>query len=148
MAQKKNEPDILRVLLAAALAWLLPGLGHVYLGQRLRGLILIVVITATFWCGVAVGGVQSTIQPRARKAWFMAQMCTGSHALAALGWGELRSRNHPDERAGYTEEDIAVIYTGIAGLLSVLIIIDTLASADPNYVRLGPTKPNQEEESR
>ena len=35
------------------------------------------------------------------------------------------------------EEETALIYTGVAGLLNVLIIFDALATADPKYVRPG-----------
>ena len=141
MASPTPEPSIVQVASAGALSWILPGLGHIYLGQRRRGLILLIVITMTFWCGVAIGGVQSTVQPRSRTAWFMAQICAGSHTLVTYAWGQVRARPFPNERAGFVAADVAVIYTGVAGLLNILIILDALASADPNYVRVGARPP-------
>ncbi len=127
MTNQQTEPPFTRIMAAGLLAWLLPGLGHIYLGEKKRGVVLMIVIAATFWCGVAVAGVQSSVQPIQRKAWFCGQICTGSHALITLGWGKLRAKNHPNERAGFAEEDIAVIFTGVAGMLNILIIIDVLA---------------------
>ncbi|HNO79610.1 MAG TPA: hypothetical protein PKN33_16290 [Phycisphaerae bacterium] len=140
MTAKRNEPPFLRIATAGLLAWLLPGLGHIYLGEKKRGWILMITVAAVFWTGVAVAGVQSTVQPTRRKAWFVGQICAGSHTLVALGWGQLREKSHPDVRAGFTEEDVAVIFTGVAGMLNILIILDVLAMTDPNYVRrsIGP----------
>lgn len=125
------------------MSWFLPGLGHVYLGDRKRGLVLLVVVAMTFWCGVAIGGVRSTVQPRARTAWFMAQICAGSHTLVTYALGQVRAKQFPTEQAGFVEEDLAVIYTGVAGLLNILIIMDALAAADPNYVRIAARPPPQ-----
>lgn len=146
MVSRSDEPSFAKIVLTALLAWLVPGLGHIYAGRRRRGTILLITIAATFWAGVAIGGVQSTIQPTVRSAWFIGQMCTGGHALAAWAWGRSRAATHPvskhpNERAGFLEEDVAVIYTGVAGMLNILIIIDALASMDPKYVPLGARPP-------
>ncbi len=69
--------------LAAILAWLIPGLGHIYIGQRVRGIIILVTIGATFWTGVAFGGVM-TVDYQNQRWWFAAEMCTGIHGL--VGW--------------------------------------------------------------
>ncbi len=70
-------------LVATFLAWLVPGAGHVYLGKVRRGVILFVTISATFWAGIAVGGVM-TLDPQNERWWFVAQMFTGVHGL--VGW--------------------------------------------------------------
>jgi TM2 domain-containing membrane protein YozV len=147
MPAPQNEVSFPRAAIAGILAWILPGLGHIYLGQKRRGAILLIVIALTFWSGVAVGGVASTVQPTQRQAWFLAQVCAGVHTLGAYVWGRQERRAHPDLLAGFVEEDVAVIYTGVAGLLNILIILDALASADPNYVRVGPRPPPQTREA-
>lgn len=125
---RANANNIARISLAGFLSWLLPGLGHLYLGQRRRGAILFVVIAVTFWGGVAVGGVSNTVDPKNRTAWFMAQISTGTHALAVLGWKSALG----DTEKGYSfqAEEVAVVYTGVAGLLNLLVILDALARAD------------------
>lgn len=82
MAAAKKESRPLPYL-AAILAWLVPGLGHFYIGQRTRGIIILVTIAATFWTGVAFGGVM-TVDYQNQRWWFTAQMCTGIHGL--VGW--------------------------------------------------------------
>ena len=79
-AEKDSRP---LPYLAAILAWLVPGLGHIYIGRRVRGIIILVTIAATFWTGVAFGGVM-TVDYQNQRWWFTAQMCTGIHGL--VGW--------------------------------------------------------------
>jgi hypothetical protein len=42
---------------AAVAGWLIPGLGHIILGQRRRGIILCIAITALWLGGLLIGGV-------------------------------------------------------------------------------------------
>ncbi|MBN1511386.1 MAG: hypothetical protein JXB13_05180 [Phycisphaerae bacterium] len=132
-APRLIDQPFARVCLAGFLSWLLPGAGHVAIGCRTRGLILMVTIAITFWTGVAIGGVQDTVQPRKRFAWFLAQTCAGVHGLAACSWSE-RARAAPNalENANpsYASVDTGVVYSGIAGLLSLLVILDAIGRAD------------------
>ncbi|MCE5325753.1 MAG: hypothetical protein LLG01_05010 [Planctomycetaceae bacterium] len=83
--QRKRKPWM---FVAAVLAWLVPGAGHVYLGRPVRGAIIFIIIAATFWSGVGIGGVM-TVDPREQRWWFIAQMFAGSHGL--IGWRRSRS---------------------------------------------------------
>jgi len=109
---------------------MLPGLGHVYVGQKARGIIFMTVIAMTFWGGVAIGGVKSTVLPSERQAWFMAQVCTGVHAAAVMALASHIPDHKPYEHSPYwayaPAADIAVVYTGVAGLLNVLVVFDVL----------------------
>ncbi|MCE5278040.1 MAG: DUF6677 family protein [Planctomycetaceae bacterium] len=87
------------MLVAAGLAWLVPGAGHVYIGRPVRGAIIFIIIAATFWAGVGIGGVM-TVDPREQRWWFIAQMFTGGHGL--IGWR--RSRALDDEIAQRTHD--------------------------------------------
>ncbi len=117
--------------LAAILAWLVPGLGHWFIGERHRGAVFFIVITVTFWAGIAVGGVRTTVTPRENGAWIAAQLCAGPQAVAALYWSNYRSGHYKNElKAGYPGSNISVVYAGVAGLLNLLVIIDTLARAE------------------
>ncbi len=123
--------------MAGLLAWVLPGLGHIYLGARSRGIVYLVTITATFWTGVAIGSVQGTVAPHARKLWFVAQLCTGGNTLLAYG---LHVRADPQSArstkltvAGHwSSAEVGVHYTGVAGLLNLLVIFDAIARAEPS----------------
>lgn len=125
-----------KTVVAAVVGWLVPGLGHIYLGHRTRGIVLLVAIGVTFWGGVAIGGVKTTILPNERTAWFVAQICTGSHALATLALSRSLPDKPPWEYSNFVAyapaEDIAVVYTGVAGLLNVLVIFDLLGRCRPS----------------
>lgn len=75
-------------LVAAFLAWLVPGAGHFYLGRRVRGIIIFLTVTITFWIGIAIGGVM-TVDSRFHPKWFYAQMGTGINGI--ITW--YRQRN-------------------------------------------------------
>ncbi len=135
------------------LAWIIPGAGHVYLGRKVRGVILFVTITSTFWAGIAIGGVM-TVDSRYESWWFAAQSLTGVNGL--VSWyrqdAEYKalakdSKNrlfntkstgrpgvrqleidHKFQQKGLVlatpGEGIARAYTGIAGMLNLLCIFD------------------------
>lgn len=122
--------------LAAVLAWLVPGLGHWYLGYRDRAIVFFVAITVTFWGGVALGGVRSTVNAGENGPWLAAQLCAGPQTFAALMWGKslprpsANSQSYDRYEASYPASDISVVYAGIAGLLNLLVIIDALARSE------------------
>ncbi len=134
MAESGSLPPALKIPAAGLLSWILPGLGHIFVGDHKRGLIILLTIATTFWGGIAIGGVRETVHPQKKKLWFIAQVCNGSHALIAYRWGlDLRAR--PSEQraadANWQTIEVGVVYTGVAGLLSVLVILDALMRADP-----------------
>jgi len=69
-------------VISLLLGYLIPGAGHLYLGRAVRGGVIFLTITATFWAGVAIGGV-NTLEPRYEGWWFMGQMLTGVNGLVA-----------------------------------------------------------------
>ncbi|NLW86073.1 MAG: hypothetical protein GXY38_04300 [Planctomycetes bacterium] len=146
MAKENNT--MFKTLLAAALAWLIPGAGHVFIGSRVKGAIIFVVIAATFWSGILMGGVM-TVDRQAEPMWFVAEMLTGGHGLTAWRWqqsvmkkidkdiGPVTSaqqyRDLRDEqlaRRGLAlvspVEVIARAYSGVAGMLNLLCIFDVV----------------------
>jgi hypothetical protein len=148
MAKPSSEPvdTATKTALAAVFAWLLPGLGHWWLAHRARAVIFFVVITVTFWAGVAVGGVRTTVAPKDNGAWIAAQLCVGPQALLAL-YLNYRAVARPDQellKAPWPASNISVVYAGVAGLLNLLVIIDAMARCDtarsPTSARSPPRK--------
>jgi hypothetical protein len=78
-----NQQPGVAPLAALVLAWLVPGLGHLFIGRKVRGIVILVTVLVTFWAGIAVGGVM-TVDYRSERWWFAADMLTGVHGL--IGW--------------------------------------------------------------
>lgn len=123
-----------RVPLAGLLTWLLPGAGHIFIGERTRGIILMVTIAAAFWTGVAVGGVKNTVNVNDRYLWFLGQICAGGHTLATMAIGSAikdpPAGEEATRKAYGREEEVSVVYTAICGMLNILIIFDVLVRAE------------------
>lgn len=130
-----NDPGLsARAPIAGILAWLAPGLGHFYLRQHTRAVIFLITITVTFWSGVAIGGVRNTVDPQKRKLWFIAQMATGANAIGA--WAFHRQVSGKDISGGpYLSSEVGVHYTGVAGLLNLLVILDAIGRAESTRPR-------------
>jgi hypothetical protein len=117
----------------AIAAWLVPGLGYVLLGQRVRGVTIGVTIFAIFAAGVLVGGIRVLDAPwpvgkggLLEKPWFMGQVLTGPMSLV----GSFASNNVPVERTSHSRSwELGTLYTAVAGMLNLLAIIDAAARA-------------------
>ncbi len=140
------EPKASRISLAFLLGWLVPGAGHLLIGEKIRGTIFLIAIALTFWTGVAVGGVKNTVNRQERTYWFLGQICAGCHTLATMTW----SNHLPTEPAQPSEslvaygraEEVSVVYTGICGMLNILILLDLstrlAGQGMPSAARRGP----------
>lgn len=135
------------------LSWLLPGLGHMAMGDRKRGLILCVTICSLFVSGLLIGGM-GVLDYRLNRAWFFGQMFNGPAVVLAVTraqWMmahpdanpvEEASRNNnylgrdqylgtPDDPNVYQPSfgrpnEVGILYTALAGLLNLFIFYDVL----------------------
>lgn len=134
---------------AGILAWILPGAGHFYLGQRGMAAVFFIAISFPYWTGLAVGGVMNSVnpreekprdwgvQPRGNKWLFLAEMCTGGYTTACYFIGvqlEQRVMTLPVEErvkfmSYYPGSDVAQIYLATAGLLNLLAMLDAMSRA-------------------
>jgi len=113
------------------LAWLIPGAGHFLLGERARAIAIFLAITITFWIGVIIGGARSTIDLQGNLAWFFAQVFVVTYTILTMFIGNL-----PEAMPSYGKTlDLATIYTGVAGLLNVFVILDVLGRMSPTKER-------------
>ncbi len=118
MAKTKNQID---PMWAIALNWIVPGLGHWYIGEKVRGVIFFVTITLTYWTGILIGGALSTVNFKTNTAWFFAEIFAGGYTVLAMLLGNL-----PGAVPSYSKTlDLATIYAGVAGLLNLFVILDT-----------------------
>jgi len=129
--------------LAAVLAWLLPGAGHLYLGERRRGWLIMGGVLSLFLGGVLIGGVDS-VDSRQDRLWFCAQVLCGPIAVVtdivnqtALGplppdWLARYEAGDADVRRrlrrkglGHVNE-MGTLYSALAGLMNLVAILDAL----------------------
>ena len=122
--------DSSRAFAAALLAWVFPGLGHLFLGRRGKGLVLLGCIVALFVLGVGMDSrlaVNSGLEDPLALLFSLAQVGVGAPYVLAryLGFGgrgrRLRVKS-PSYEYGNT-------FTAVAGLLNVLVILDALDTA-------------------
>ncbi len=114
------------IYLAGILAWVIPGAGHWYMGQRSRGLIIFITIMVTFGLGILLGSVE-VVDPQNSKAWFAAQICSG---LPAIIDTIVQNPNIAITGMYGRGVDLGQLYTSIAGLLNFLCIMDVLTHND------------------
>lgn len=82
------EIDLKDPRLAAFLAWLVPGLGHLYQGRTGKGILFFVCILGTFFYGLYIGGgrvVYASTTPSMLTRWqYFCQLGVGVPAMPAL----------------------------------------------------------------
>lgn len=131
-----------RAPIAGLLSWFLPGLGHFVIGERVRGGVLLATITVTFWSGIAIGGVVNTVDYQNHRLWFAAQLGSGGHTIAACVLRNVvaptpKTHETPHVVGHWLPTDIGIHYTGVAGLLSILVILDAVGRGDRRGDRRG-----------
>src|SRR3954468_15547628 len=86
------EIDLKDARLAAFLAWLVPGLGHMYQGRTGKGVLFFVCIIGTFYYGLYIGGgrvvyasTADVFSKQFLERWqYICQVGTGLPALPAI----------------------------------------------------------------
>lgn len=169
------EVDLRNPILAAVLAWLFPGLGHLYQRRYAKGILFLVCIAGTFSFGVAISegrAVYASFTPTERRWQFVCQAGVGTPAILALVQRHRVIANgqpplldgflappHPvnpngqDELAEWHRQyhvyfDLSTLYTMIAGLLNALVVYDAFAGPMATPVEdteRGPPKRKEDE---
>jgi TM2 domain-containing membrane protein YozV len=107
-----------RPALAVGLAWLVPGLGHLYQGRRLRALLVLVTLVGLFALGTLLAHGSNLSRERHFYYW-AGQFLLGLPALAS----ELIVGDAP-----VTGElplvEVGLVFACVAGMLNVLAMID------------------------
>jgi hypothetical protein len=107
--------------LAAVLAWVFPGLGHLYLGRRRTALLYAAIVTVTFLLGLSFQGRLYTIdssQPLTILATF---------AVSGAGLLNIAARFLSDNPGGAIlapTYEYGCAYLLTAGLMNLLLMLD------------------------
>lgn len=121
----RSEGDPSGIAVACALAWALPGAGHLWLGRMRKGAIFLAVLPFMFALGVWLDGSVYPFDPTQPVVALLALGDLGVGGLyllarlAGFGEGEVVAATH--------EYGNTFILT--AGLLNVLVVLDALDTA-------------------
>ena len=122
MTPRTKQP--LDPMSSGVLAWLVPGAGHWALGRRAKAAMFFVLIIGTFLAG--------WIRSDCANVWFERGRL---HTLAQLGGGLItfalglgRASADPKEAVMHLFE-IGTLYTMVAGLLNVLVVMDAVTTS-------------------
>jgi len=127
---------------AAIAGWVLPGLGHLLIGDLLRGLILATSITLLWLSGLLIGGI-GVVQARdaqgSFRPWFLGQMLIAPSLAIEYTHDSYRAQyggsdplpTDDGSLPAYTPSygrphEIGTLYTALAGLLNLLAIVDVI----------------------
>lgn len=122
---------------AAALAFLVPGAGHLYQGRRFKAILYFLCIWGTYFCGLAIGGlgiVEFRWEPGNRSYSYLSQIFAGLPALPAFFREPMATEQlFQLHRELGTQYEFALILTCIAGLLNILAIWDAFKGPAYGY---------------
>jgi hypothetical protein len=121
-AGKFKLPGIWLLFLAGVLGWWIPGAGHWLIGQHKRAAIIFVAIVFAFGLGTYIGSI-AVID--ANTPWYWAQLL---FSPAAAFIAHLSGSVYHLDAYGRPRE-IGEIYTGIAGMLNLLCVINAVYMA-------------------
>jgi TM2 domain-containing membrane protein YozV len=159
--QPSEVLDLKDPLIAAVLAWLIPGMGHIYQGRRAKGLLFMICLLGTFFYGLFLSdgrAVYASWQDNDTKRYpYLCQLGVGLPALPALVQtylvrdgkapllgGVMAPPATPAELSDWYKIlnryfELGTVYTMIAGLLNILAIYDAWG---------GPVQFDEPEEKR
>ncbi|MDA1092770.1 MAG: hypothetical protein O3A25_05815 [Acidobacteria bacterium] len=113
-------PDGGRALAALALAWAIPGAGHLWLGRRQKGVVFLCALPVMFGLGLWLEGALAPFDATQPLLFLAACAALGNGALYLLasvaGWGE--------GRVVAATFEYGNTFLIVSGLLNMLIALD------------------------
>ena len=115
---------------AAVLAWLWPGLGHVSLGERKRGFLIMFGVLFLFLSGILVGGIDC-VDRISDRLWFLAQSVCGPIAFITDWINQSYIKGLPIEQQHLTvglnkPNEMGTLFVALAGLMNLVVILDAM----------------------
>jgi len=112
-----------KVITAAVLGWLVPGLGHAYLGRRGQAALFGTTVLALFAAGVALCGGHAVSWTR-EPLWFVGEAgaLLPTIAGAVVSGASVRA----EVSANY---HVGLLYATVAGLLNMVVFMDAFGIA-------------------
>ena len=141
MRLRGKSPEV-----AALLAWLIPGAGHLYAGYRIKGTGGLVLLLGLFLTGLFCSGAEAvSLRPEGGHEYaFVAQVGAGLPTLLGLAYthgklpgspAEAPDHRTPEYAARLPAIDTGLLLTMVAGLLNLLLIHDALSGVPGGRAR-------------
>lgn len=130
----RDEDEARFNLIAPILAWVLPGLGHWFLGHRRRARLIAAGIGALYLGGLLIGGL-GIIDREKKFLWYCGQVLVGPVTPVINAWHARHyapddpsySVNHVYPRPSFSHgHEIPTLFTTVAGMLNLLAILDVI----------------------
>ncbi len=110
-----------RASVAAALAWLIPGAGHLWLGRAGKGFLLFVLVAGLFMAGCLLAHGR-TVTFDENPFYYIGQIGSGL-TLGVTQW--MASEGLPPRNeSARPEVDPGLLYMSVAGLLNLLLVLN------------------------
>jgi hypothetical protein len=129
MPKNTNQEQPMHVT-AIILGWILPGLGHISLGQKRRGTLIMVGILFLVLCGALVGGIDA-VDHNKDGLWFIAQVWCGPVVIGIDLLNQTILAPLPiTGKATYVGlshvNEIGTLCIAMAGLMNFVVLLDLL----------------------
>ena len=129
MPKNTNQEQPVHVT-AIILGWILPGLGHISLGQKRRGTLIMVGILFLVLCGALVGGIDA-VDHNKDGLWFIAQVWCGPIVIGIDLLNQTILAPLPIAgKATYVGlshvNEIGTLCIAMAGLMNFVVLLDLL----------------------
>jgi hypothetical protein len=130
MTKNHNNSELQPNLAAVVLGWIIPGLGHVSLGQKRRGFLIMGGILFLVLCGILVGGIDA-VDHKNDGLWFIAQVWCGPIVVGVdlLNQALIAPLPVADKvtRVGLSHaNEIGTLFIAMAGLMNFVVLLDVV----------------------
>jgi hypothetical protein len=123
-----NKPPL--NIAAIIIGWILPGLGHISLGQKRRGFLIMGGVLFLVVCGVLIGGIDA-VDHKNDGLWFIPQVWGG---LIVVGIDVLNQALiaplpvvEKVTRVGLSHaNEIGTLFIAMAGLMNFVVLLDLI----------------------
>lgn len=129
-AQEHHPPPVTgrrggKVLVGILLTWMVPGAGHLYLGRRGKFVLYFTLITFAYVFGMWLADFRN-VSLEKHPLHFLAQIFYGGATIPAM----LLTKHLALESVN-PGLDAGVLYTSVAGLLNLCVMVDVYETAFP-----------------
>ena len=130
MPQTTSKPVQPTQIGPAVLGWILPGMGHIAIGHKRRGLLIMFGVIFLVFCGVLVGGIDA-VDHRNDGLWFIAQVWCGPLVVGVDLMNQAWIASLPiSKRATLVglshANEIGTLFIAMAGLMNFVVLLDVL----------------------